>query len=32
MFGAVTIFALIYFVLKARKSYAGPVTTTEAWQ
>ncbi|KAK3069571.1 hypothetical protein LTR53_011981 [Teratosphaeriaceae sp. CCFEE 6253] len=31
MFGGVMILALIYFVVQARKTYAGPVTRTEAY-
>ncbi|TKA83850.1 hypothetical protein B0A55_00119 [Friedmanniomyces simplex] len=31
MFGGVMIIALLYFVVKARKTYAGPVTRTEAY-
>ncbi|KAK0298718.1 hypothetical protein LTR54_013801 [Friedmanniomyces endolithicus] len=31
MFGGVMILAMLYFVVKARKSYAGPVTRTEAY-
>ncbi|KAK1086240.1 hypothetical protein LTR33_001663 [Friedmanniomyces endolithicus] len=31
MFGGVMILAMLYFVVTARKSYAGPVTKTEAY-
>ncbi|KAK3115166.1 hypothetical protein LTR53_005765 [Teratosphaeriaceae sp. CCFEE 6253] len=31
MFGGVMILALVYFVVQARKTYAGPVTRTEAY-
>ena len=31
MFGGVVILALVYFLVKARKTYAGPVTRTEAY-
>ncbi|KAK1811741.1 hypothetical protein LTR12_013876 [Friedmanniomyces endolithicus] len=31
MFGGVMILAMLYFVVKARKTYAGPVTRTEAY-
>ena len=31
MFGGVVILALLFFVVKARKTYAGPVTKTEAY-
>ncbi|KAK0269392.1 hypothetical protein LTR35_014881 [Friedmanniomyces endolithicus] len=31
MFGGVMILAMLYFVVRARKTYAGPVTRTEAY-
>ncbi|KXL51510.1 hypothetical protein M433DRAFT_60067 [Acidomyces richmondensis BFW] len=31
MFGGVLVFSLIYYLVKARKSYEGPVTKTEAY-
>lgn len=31
MFGGVMVLALLFFVLKARKTYAGPVTKTEGY-